>query len=297
MRIVTRPDLDGVVCAVLLYEAEDIAGPVLWVEPRDIQNGLADIGGEDILANLPYDDRCAMWFDHHLSNQASQSFEGVFRIAPSAAGLIHQYYRDRYKRDFTELVAATDKIDSADLSEEEVHHPESNPYFLLSITISGRADKEADYWVRLIELLRHGSIRSVLSDKEVKERCKRTIEESNAYEGLLEKHTRVTHHVSITDFRELDRTPHGNRFMVYSLLPETNVNVRILDSEVEKDAVIVKVGHSIFKRTCKVNVGKMLSDFGGGGHRGAGSCSLPRNDADRSIEAIVGILVRNEEDE
>jgi hypothetical protein len=37
MRIVTRPDFDGIVCAVLLFEALDIKEPVLWVEPNHVQ--------------------------------------------------------------------------------------------------------------------------------------------------------------------------------------------------------------------------------------------------------------------
>ncbi|MBT4364448.1 MAG: exopolyphosphatase, partial [Desulfobacteraceae bacterium] len=43
MRIVTRADFDGVVCAVILYEALDITVPVKWVEPNEIQKGLVDI--------------------------------------------------------------------------------------------------------------------------------------------------------------------------------------------------------------------------------------------------------------
>ena len=52
MRIVTRPDFDGVVCAALLYEAEDIQGSVKWVEPNEIQKGLVDVREGDIIANL-----------------------------------------------------------------------------------------------------------------------------------------------------------------------------------------------------------------------------------------------------
>jgi len=43
MRIVTRPDFDGVVCAVLLYEAEKIKEQVKWVQPNDMQKGLVDV--------------------------------------------------------------------------------------------------------------------------------------------------------------------------------------------------------------------------------------------------------------
>ncbi len=68
MRIVTRPDFDGIVCAVLLYETEDITEPILWVSPNDMQKGKIDIKKGDIIANLPYNENCSMWFDHHFSN-------------------------------------------------------------------------------------------------------------------------------------------------------------------------------------------------------------------------------------
>lgn len=297
MRIVTRPDFDGVVCAALLYEAEEITAPILWLEPGDIHDGYEDIGREDILSNLPYDERCGMWFDHHFSNQMDRSVKGAFRIAPSAAGIVYEYYKDRYIRDYSELVAETDKIDSADFTEDEVLHPEHNPYILLSMTISGRADSEADYWVRLVELLRHKDIRSVLSDTEVKARCERTIEENTTYEALLGSHTRMDHRVSITDLRELDWTPRGNRFMVYSKYPDANVSALILPKEGDRNRIMVKLGHSIFNNTCNVNVGKLLSEFGGGGHRGAGSCSFPIEDADKHIKTIIDLLTANEENE
>ena len=72
-RIVSRPDFDGIVCAMLLYEAEDITEPVIWLEPREVQKGDADIGEGDIIANLPFDDRCFMWFDHHISDDISNA--------------------------------------------------------------------------------------------------------------------------------------------------------------------------------------------------------------------------------
>lgn len=296
MRIVTRPDFDGVVCAVLLYEAGVASGPILWLEPGEVQSGCAEIGSEDILSNLPYDDRCAMWFDHHFSNKMDRPFKGAFRIAPSAAGVIYDYYRSRYTKDFSELVAETDKIDSAAFTMEEILHPERNPYILLSMTISGIAQTESTYWETLVELLRGGDIQAVIADEEVAARCDRTVRENSAYEALLENHTRMDHLVSITDFRHLDPAPRGNRFMVYSLFPKANVNVCILNSDANRDRVMVKVGHSIFNRTCKVNVGQMLADYDGGGHRGAGSCSFPREAADDGIAAIIDRLVTNRDD-
>ena len=88
MRIVTRPDFDGVVCAVLLFNVETINEPVEWVEPSEIQKDRVEIRQGDIVANLPYNDKCSMWFDHHCTNEISRPFRGSFKIAPSAAGII-----------------------------------------------------------------------------------------------------------------------------------------------------------------------------------------------------------------
>ena len=112
MRIVTRPDFDGIVCAVLLMDALGLKEPVRWVEPNALQRGKVEICKGDIIANLPYHDKCSLWFDHHYTNRVYRSVRGVFKIAPSAAGLIYEYYKDRLKRDYSELVTATDKIDS-----------------------------------------------------------------------------------------------------------------------------------------------------------------------------------------
>ena len=91
MRIVTRPDFDGVVCAVLLSDALKIKEAVKWVEPNAVQRGLVEIRKGDIIANLPYHDRCTLWFDHHYTNRIYRSFNGAFEIAPSAAGIIFKY--------------------------------------------------------------------------------------------------------------------------------------------------------------------------------------------------------------
>lgn len=297
MRIVTRPDFDGVVCAVLLYEALDIQEPVKWAEPNDVQQGRAAIRRGDILANLPYDDRCSLWFDHHFTNRIYRSFKGAFKIAPSAAGIIFAHYRPRFKQDFSELVRAADKIDAADLTLDEVVHPEKYDYVLLSMTISDGHQPDEPYWNKVVDLLRKFKIRQVLNDPEVKRRCRETIDQNEAYIACLKQNTRLIEHVSVTDFRALDAAPAGNRFLVYSLFPESVVNVRIRYEDRQRRMVAVNVGHSIFNRGCRVNAGLMLTDFEGGGHRGAASCRFPAAKADEYIPKIIDILLKNENNE
>ncbi len=297
MRIVTRADFDSVVCAVLLYEALDIRKPVEWVEPSEMQRGLADIREGDIVANLPYHEGCSMWFDHHYTNRIDTPFEGAFEIAPSAAGIIFKYYRGRFRRDYTELARETDRIDSADLTLDEVLHPENYPYILLSMTISSSNQSDKPYWDRLIDLLRKADISEVMEDSEVRKRCELVIEQNKKFKVLLEEHTRLEKHVAVTDFRSFQEAPTGNRFLVYSLFPESVVNMKIRYDNEDREKVIVGVGHSIFNRNCHVNVGLMLSDFEGGGHRGAGACHFHKSRADEYIAKIIDILSENQSNE
>ncbi len=78
MRIVTRPDFDGIVCAVLLRDALKITRPVKWVEPNVLQSGQVEIHNGDIIANLPYQDNCTLWFDHHYTNRIYRPFRRRF---------------------------------------------------------------------------------------------------------------------------------------------------------------------------------------------------------------------------
>ena len=297
MRIVTRPDFDGVVCAVLLFDAETIPPPVKWVEPSEIQKGQVEIKEGDILANLPFDDRCYMWFDHHCTNEVSKPFKGSFKIAPSAAGIIYGYYEGCFSKDYSELVRQTDKIDAADLTLAEVLHPEKFPYILLSMTMLNREKQDEAYWNNLVDLIGKYDISRVLEEPDVKARCERAIENNKTYKELLIKHTRIHENVAITDFREFETTPEGNRFLIYSMFQKASAHVKIRYSDKEKEMVAVSVGHSIFNNNCRINAGKLLSRFEGGGHRGAASCRFHVSKADEYIPKIIDTLVKNDPDQ
>lgn len=291
MRVVTRPDFDGVVCAVLLMDALQIEPPVLWAQPSDMQHRRVDVHKGDVIANLPYHEKCSLWFDHHYSNQPKTAVEGAFKIAPSAAGVIYAHYRERIARNYDELIRQTDRIDSADLTLDEILQPQNYAYVLLSMTITNHAPDEARYWDYLVTLLRNRSMAQVMDDPEVKRRCQQVVTTNIAYEKALRTHTTMADHVSITDFRDIDSPPDGNRFLVYSLFPDCTVNVKIVYGE--NNLASIKVGHSILNRGCKVNVGEMLTTFEGGGHTGAGACRFAREKAPDYLKRIVNILQKN----
>jgi hypothetical protein len=294
MRIVTRPDFDGVVCAVLISDALGIRPPVHWVEPDDFKKGTADIRPGDIIANLPYDPRCDLWLDHHSTNRIGTPFKGLFRDAPSAARNAFDYFQGQFKRDYLDLVYWADRIDSADFTQEEVLHPEKYDYVLLSMTVSGETGKEEGYWDKLVLLLLENNIKQAMADSEVKAHCRRVIEQNSAYADWLRRYTRVEGQVAVTDFRPVEHPPSGNRFLSYCLFPETVVSLRIRYEDPGRQTVVVNIGHSIFNPRCNVHVGRLLAGFEGGGHRGAASARFPAGKADTYLPQIIRALVMNQ---
>lgn len=297
MRIVTRPDFDGVVCAVLLVDLFGDKTPVVWVEPSDLLSGRIIIRPGDVIANLPYRENCQLWFDHHYTNRIDTPFRGVYDLTPSAARLIFRHYFGQFHRDFSDLVAAADKIDSADLTMEEVLNPENHPYILLSMTISNGETADVKYWNRIVDRLRQAEIQAVIADAEISRRCRAVLRENEHYTRCLQEHTRLVDNVSITDFRSLDRVPAGNRFLVYSLFPDSVVNLRLQYEDETRKTVVAHAGHSIFNPNCRVNLGLMLTEFGGGGHRGAAAGRFPSAEANQYIAKIIETLVKNEDNE
>ena len=65
-RLVTRSDFDGLICAALLKEL-DVIDEILFVHPKDMQDGKIAITPNDITTNLPYVAQCHLAFDHHMS--------------------------------------------------------------------------------------------------------------------------------------------------------------------------------------------------------------------------------------
>jgi nanoRNase/pAp phosphatase (c-di-AMP/oligoRNAs hydrolase) len=292
MRLVTRGDLDGLVSAVLITTMEDVESIEL-VHPQDITDKRFEIREGDIMANLPYDPRCSVWFDHHELTESNArppaDVKGRHAIAPSVARVIYDYYGSGKLRRFARLVDETDRFDAATLAREDVLDPRG--VILLGFTIDPRSGlgRFEDHFRKLTEWLKAMDVEDVLKQPEVAERVRLFREGTSQLDARLRECSRLEGAVVVTDFRPLDRMPVGNRFLVYTLFPEANVSVR-LQWGPKKAFVATTVGHSIFNRTCAVNVGQLMSEFGGGGHRGAGACTLPPERAEQDVRTIVARL-------
>jgi len=305
MRLLTRSDFDGIVCAVLLKQVEPI-DTIEFCHPKDMQDGKIEVTNQDIITNLPYHPNAFMWFDHHASEAVRNqqvSFKGRCEVAPSAARVVYDYYAAQGKAEklerFKPLLNEVDKFDSAQLTPEDVTNPQG--WMLLSYIMDPRTGlgKQHDYQVsnkelmlKMVDWIEKHSLEEILELPDVKERIKRYKEDEQNFKEALLKHSRQEESVVITDFRNVV-APVGNRFLIYTLFPTANISVRIMDGK-QNETVVVAVGHSIFNRTAKTDVGALMAKYGGGGHSGAGTCQLPVSQADEKIAQIIEEIKKKE---
>ena len=300
MRLLTRSDFDGLACAALLKELRVIDN---WkfVHPKDMQDGLVEVTGDDVLANVPYVKGCKMWFDHHSSESerldADIVFEGESRLEDSAARVIYEYYGGKGKLPhFEEMVKAVDKVDAAKLTGDEILNPEG--WVLLGFVMDPRTglgrfrDFRISNYVlmeNLIDACATQDINEILRNPDVEERVKLYFEQDALFRDMIAKYTRVDGCAIITDLRGVETIFAGNRFLIYSLYPDQNISIWAVDGRGKLNCPIA-VGHSVLNRTCKTNVGTLMLKYGGGGHFQVGTCQVDYQDADKVINEIVSSI-------
>jgi hypothetical protein len=270
---------------------------IRFAHPKDMQDGKVEATEDDIIINLPYVPGCGMWFDHHVSEDHKLDgigeFKGLFKMAPSCARVIADYYQDERFAEFSEMLDACDRLDSATLSMEDITSPQG--WILLGLTIdprSGLGPEFRKYFRWLVEYVKELPIEKVLKHPEVKKRTDRVLTEKDLFKTLLEETAHIEDNVIITDLRGKRDLPVGNRFLVYTMFPQGNVEVRLFNGHM--GATVVAAGHSIFNRTCNVSCGELLGKYGGGGHAGAGTCQLTPDVAEQSIIDIINTFKKNE---
>ncbi|MDR0409953.1 MAG: exopolyphosphatase [Spirochaetaceae bacterium] len=300
MRLITRSDFDGLACGALL-EAVGLVDEWLFVHPKDIQDGLIDATKNDIVANVPYIKGCALWFDHHSSEQerlgASLKFEGDSRQAPSCARVVYDYYGgDSKLGKFAEMVKYVDKLDSANLTIDEIVHPSG--WVLLGFIADPRTGlgrfrnftiSNFDLMKKLASAVLDKPIDEILAMPDVKERIEVYHEQNDMFVRMVKEHAKVEGKAVIVDLRGVETIHAGNRFIIYTLFPEQNISVWVVDGKKKVNCVIT-VGYSIINKTAKADVGSLMLKYGGGGHRQVGTCQTAYDDTSRIISEIVAEL-------
>ena len=304
MRLVTRSDFDGSVCAALLMELGLVDG-ILYIHPKDLQDNKIEVTGDDILANVPFVEGCGLWFDHHSSEHERLKLEGKFKgaseLEPSAAQVIYEYYKKdqvaagKLKK-FEYLIQIDGIADSAQFSKDDILNPTG--WIMLAFIADPRTGlgykrsfriSNFELMKKLPEYLRSKTAEEILALPDFQERVQKYHEETSKYKALLARTIRIEGDAILIDFRGIAENPVGNRFMEYVLYPEQNISVRIVDGR-DKQFAMISVGHSILDRTSLVDVGSMVLKYGGGGHKQVGTCQVEYDDVDRIVGEMLQVI-------
>lgn len=304
-RLVTRSDFDGLVCAVLLKEL-DLIDEILFVHPKDMQDGKVEITARDITTNLPYVAGAHLVFDHHSSemqrNTAHVGNHVIDPAAPSAARVLYRHFGGKaaFPRIGDDMMEAVDKADSAQYTLEEALHPTG--WTLLNFLMDARTGlgrfrgfRISNYQLMmdLIDACRTMPIQEILALPDVRERVELYLDhEGRAVDQLLSAST-VHGNVVLLDMRDQDPIWATNRFLVYALFPSCNLSIHRMWG-LRRQNTVFAIGKSIFDRRCATDVGALCLRYGGGGHRAAGTCQVEHSMADKVLGELIEAAQRDE---
>jgi nanoRNase/pAp phosphatase (c-di-AMP/oligoRNAs hydrolase) len=300
VRLITRSDFDGLACGALL-ESLGLIDEWMFVHPKDIQDGLIEATKNDIIANVPYIKGCGLWFDHHSSEEerlgSDLKFEGLSKKAPSCARVIYDYYGGEKKfGKFSEMITYVDKMDSANLTEDEILHPSG--WVLLGFITDPRTGlgrchsfsiSNLDLMKKLARETLSKPIDEILAVSDIKERTDVYFEEHNYFIDMIKKHADIHGNAVCVDLRNVEMIHAGNRFLIFTLFPKQNISIVIVDGKKKANAVIT-AGYSVINKTATVDIGSLMLKYGGGGHKAVGTCQVDYADADRILNEIIDAI-------
>ena len=299
-RLVTRSDFDGLVCGVLLTELEMI-DEIAFVHPKDMQDGKIPIGPRDITTNLPYVPGAHLSFDHHdsetIRNGALPPNHIIIPTAPSAARVVYDYYggQSAFPNVSPDMMVAVDKADSAQFTRDEIINPSGwnlLNYLMDSRTGLGRfRNFRISNYALMMDLIGYcrklgDNIEAILKVDDVSERVALYFEHEAKAKAQIERCARVHGNVAVLDLRGEETIFAVNRFMIYAMLPHTNVSIHALWG-VKQQNTVFAVGKSIIDRSCKTHIGATMLQYGGGGHEAAGTCQVSNDQAESTLEELI----------
>ena len=297
-RLVTRSDFDGLVCAVLLNEL-DLIDDILFVHPKDMQDGKIAITERDITTNLPYVPGAHLAFDHHASETLRNTGDRANHIieaeAPSAARVVYRHYGGKatFPTISDDMMDAVDKADSAQFSEDEVLNPTG--WVLLNYLMDSRTGlgrfrnfRISNYQLMmdLIKYCRNHTIEQILALPDVVERVELFREHEANGKEQIQRCATVHGNLVVLDLRHEETIWAVNRFMVYALFPQANISIHAMWG-VQKQNTVFATGKSILNRTSRTHVGELMLAYGGGGHEAAGTCQVDNDRADAVLQALI----------
>ncbi len=300
-RLVTRSDFDGLVCAVLLKHLNMIDN-ILFVHPKDMQDGKVAITDRDITTNLPYVPGVFLAFDHHLSETIRNPDQKPNHIidpdAMSAARVVYDHYGglETFPARWNDMMTEVDKADAAQFSIDEILSPTN--WVLLNYLMDPRTGlgrfrnfriSNYNLMMDLIDYCKDHDIDDIMKMPDVQERVTLYFEQAELFKAQVNRCSTIYKNLIVLNLKGEDPIHAGNRFMIYAMHPECNISIHVLWGLKQQNTVFA-VGRSIVDRGSKTNVGELCLKYNGGGHEKAGTCQIENDKADEVLQELIAAI-------
>lgn len=194
------------------------------------------------------------------------------------------------------MMEAVDKVDSGNLTIDEIQHPSG--WILVGLLMDPRTGlgrwrnftiSNYQLMEKLIDACRTMTTDEILSLPDVKERIEVYYEQNEKFMEMVKKYTRVDGNLIISDLRGVDPIYSGNRFLIYSMYPEQNISAWIVSGRGGMGCSAA-VGYSILNKTSNVDVGSLMLKYHGGGHKKVGTCQFSDEEITTELPKMLAEL-------
>lgn len=304
-------DLDGVSSAsVLLNFFRARGNDAASFNPIDYKPGLKENWPErkfkqpSVMVDFLYHPDLTWWFDHHptsfineswrmdYKNDATHYFDPKHRSCASAT-LYHlkKEYDYQPPEFIEELVVGADLIDGAGYKSPEEAIDFNNPTIRLGLLLREHktSDPESllEFYSGLADNLSVEPMETVLARPEYKEQAALV---KSKLKLALENFDKFTETRGDTIFVDVTKTDSAiSHFTVYYMRPEAKYSVR-LGFDPETEIYYLGVGRNKWKDS-PVNIGELMSKYGGGGHKNVGGTeSKSKKEIMKIVQEVIKYL-------
>ena len=278
-RLITRSDFDGLVSAAMLRDI-GVVDAVMFVHPKDVQDGKVHVDKDDMLVNLPYVATAGQVFDYQAPGSRVLPRVGYSNLVmgvgeASVSRVIYDHFggESRFPHFSPALMAAVDKAGSASYTLADVLHPRD--WTLLGFLADPRTGlgrfhdfriSNLQLMMMLVDACRSMDIGRILALPDVAERVRCYHEHESKAIEQLRRCAHVQGNTVVLDMRNESIIYAANRFLVYALFPNCTMSLHVMWGR-EKANTVFALGRSIFNTASTIDIGDLCTRFGGGGHQ------------------------------
>lgn len=234
-----------------------------------------------ILVDFRYHPAADWWFDHHLTSFLKESWQKNFvpdqthvfnPKTKSVCELVLRHLADNFKykppRHMKYLVEWASIIDGATYKSPKELVEIKEPAIKFNLFIDAMDQGRPNYArsvQKIIEALSAKSLAGIIKTKEFKNKISSLIKNHAKKVKILKLILQKNKKVVFADLTGHEIFSH--KFVIYYLYPEIFYSVGISRAS---DYYHLGVGKNPWNKTGRVNIGQLLTGYGGGGHRDVG---------------------------